>query len=188
MTNCIAPACQRAAFATGMCKMHYRRFARNGAFDLPVRPTDDERFFSFVLKTDGCWLWRGATAPGGYGVFSVRHKNVRASHYSYTRFVGQLSPGQQALHRCDNPPCVRPDHLFAGTQGDNMRDCVAKGRLRPGGTFGEAHPSAKLTAEIVKHIRAAHADGASLSELGRRHGVTPQSIGAVVRRESWKHV
>jgi len=88
-----------------------------------------ERFLSKVtIAPSGCWEWTGWTAHG-YGYF--RHddgRDWRAPRASYELFVGPIPEGMNVLHHCDNPPCVRPDHLYAGTSSDNMRDCVVRGR------------------------------------------------------------
>lgn len=89
-------------------------------------------FWAKVQKTDGCWLWIGARANAfGHGYFSFRGGGALAHRHSYEIAHGRIPRGLFICHRCDVPACVRPDHLFAGTQGDNIRDAVAKGRLAP---------------------------------------------------------
>lgn len=95
------------------------------------RPSTSQRFWSKVDKTDGCWQWTGHLSVDGYGVFWISHgKRMFASRYSLEEATGVKLGDRYACHRCDNPRCVRPDHLFAGTQADNIRDMVAKGRHR----------------------------------------------------------
>src|SRR6478609_2944250 len=88
----------------------------------------DERFEAAIERGDGCWEWRGARTAAGYGEIHKGGKQRLAHGLSYERFVGPIPPGNVICHRCDNPGCVRPDHLFAGTQADNMVDMYAKGR------------------------------------------------------------
>jgi hypothetical protein len=91
-----------------------------------------ERFWSHVEKTDGCWLWRGARDDKGYGKFGLHGRQERAHLIAYELAV-RLVPrglGLHICHKCDNPPCVRPDHLFLGTPKDNMQDKEAKNRGR----------------------------------------------------------
>jgi DNA invertase Pin-like site-specific DNA recombinase len=92
------------------------------------------------------------------------------------------------LHRCDNRRCVRPDHLFLGTFKDNTQDMMKKGRNRGGCPPGELAPSAKLTAEKVRMIRQSHQSGVIVSRLAKEYGITSQSVNAIVKRKSWRHI
>jgi HNH endonuclease len=88
-----------------------------------------QRFWSCVDKTDTCWLWTGTTRDTfGYGALSVNSAFIMAHRLSYELHVGPIPNGLFVLHRCDVPPCVRPDHLFLGTQLDNIRDMIQKNR------------------------------------------------------------
>jgi HNH endonuclease len=96
-----------------------------------------ERFWGYVIRGDGCWSWSGPIQkPFGYGILNVqetgrRHpKRIRAHRFSYELHFGAIADGVWVLHHCDNPPCVRPEHLFLGTQIDNMRDMALKSRGR----------------------------------------------------------
>ena len=92
--------------------------------------TDQDRFWSKVERGDGCWHWRGAAERSGYGSFRFRGRAQRAHRVSWVLTNGTIAEGMHVLHRCDNPACVRPDHLFLGTHQDNMDDKSAKGRCR----------------------------------------------------------
>lgn len=93
--------------------------------------TTEEKFWRNVLKTDTCWLWTAGKSHG-YGAFypakGEGDRPIAAHRYSWKLHFGALPKGAHVLHHCDNPPCVRPDHLFTGTQADNMRDKARKGR------------------------------------------------------------
>lgn len=88
---------------------------------------DAERLLSMVEKTSGCWLFQG-TSLRGYGQFRYMGKTQLAHRASYMLFVGPIEPGLYVCHKCDVRSCINPDHLFLGTQSDNMKDCVSKGR------------------------------------------------------------
>lgn len=94
------------------------------------RRPPDVRFWKHVRKTESCWIWTGGTITG-YGQFHPTDTRVMKAHrFSWELHYGPIPAGLWVLHRCDTPPCVRPDHLFLGTHADNMADARAKGRLR----------------------------------------------------------
>lgn len=149
---------------------------------------DVQRFWRKIQKTDGCWLWIGSRGPSGYGLFGVatdsgRWATNRAHRFSWEIHNGPIPPGMCVCHHCDNPPCVRPDHLFLGTHKDNSDDMIRKGR----GAFGEKHPRAILDWETVRRIRREY-DGTLTGrvELANRFGVTERAINSIVRGFIWK--
>lgn len=91
------------------------------------------RFWRGVKKTDTCWLWARALTGEGYGNIWVNKKVVHSHRFSWELHNGPIPKGVLVLHRCDTPRCVRPDHLFLGSQMDNTHDCINKGRFRPYG-------------------------------------------------------
>jgi len=100
--------------------------------------TIEERFLSKIKKTKNCWFWLGSLRKGKmkYGRFAVSHrKNVIAHRFSYELYKGKIPDGLLVLHSCDNPSCVKPGHLFIGTQKDNMQDMVKKGRGKNGSGY-----------------------------------------------------
>jgi hypothetical protein len=92
------------------------------------RGTVEERFWAKVQKTPVCWLWMGNKNDWGYGHFWLNGKMVKAHRWSYEHHIGQVPPGKLLKHICDNPRCVRPDHLEPGTDAENMADSLARGR------------------------------------------------------------
>lgn len=155
------------------------------------------RFWKFVEKTEsGCWIWTGKRDKG-YGKFWYQGQNVTASRFSYEQFVGPIPEGHHVLHRCDNPPCIRPEHLFTGTQGDNVKDAMQKGRwaYSYGTSLGEAHGLSKLTNEQVREIRklyqpghAPHRSPTSARSLAKVFHVSKSTILMIVKRRGWTHL
>lgn len=141
---------------------------------------------------DECWPWLGSVGTWGYGCFWMDGKTINASRAAYILLIGPIADDQVACHSCDNPICCNPKHLWAGSQGDNVRDCNAKGRAK--GTFcgltGAAHPRhvAKLTEEQVSWARRLYADGISQTAIAKQLGVNSGTISRAVRGHTWGHV
>jgi len=146
------------------------------------------RFWRFVDPQPGeCWEWKGGKTRGNYGAFEDGQE-CRAHRVSWHMHNGPVPEGMHVLHRCDNPPCVNPEHLFLGTRSDNMRDAVAKGRFRGDQPSGEKHPRARLTWDQVREMRALYAEGWTQKALSEKYGVVYTQVGNIVRGESWKEV
>jgi len=132
------------------------------------------KFERYFVKAggDNCWIWNGGvfSKDKPYAKFYHRGKLVKASRYAYRLYKGRIPKGLDVLHKCDNPLCVNPNHLFLGTQLDNMRDMIRKGRKRV--VVGEAHPNAKLTDEDVAEIR----------RMYKRTGPFQSNVGEVAKR------
>jgi hypothetical protein len=147
----------------------------------------EKQFSKNVDRTGECWLWTGGNDGGaGYGEIHL-HKSVKvlAHRASYERYKGPIPGGLFVCHKCDNPPCVNPDHLFLGTAQDNDRDKVEKRRH----VFGERHHNAKLTEELIREIRIAHKNRVgTYQELADKYGMCFNSIRNIVTRRSWKLV
>jgi hypothetical protein len=132
----------------------------------------------------GCWLWFGAHNDRGYGSVNFNKVREEAHRIAWRIYCGPIGDGLSVCHRCDNPACVNPDHLFLGTQTDNMRDCSNKGRVKIPHHKGEQNSSAKLTDALVRQIRA----GGSLRYWNRITGVSMTSIGYARSGKTWRHV
>ena len=135
----------------------------------------------------GCWLWIGGTTKSKwtYGLIWDKGTMRRAHHVSWQLFRGSIPRGKWVLHKCDNPPCVNPEHLFIGTQFDNMQDMHAKGRAGDCRHLGEQHGCAKLTTAQVKAIRKSRK---TQKELAQKYGVRQTNISMILSRQTWKHV
>lgn len=158
------------------------------------------RFFKFVPNKpqNGCWVWMGSLLNTGYGQLRIGGKQLTAHRVSWTIHHGPIPEGMCVLHRCDHPPCVRPDHLFLGTIADNNADKKAKGRSACGLKHGTVtHPnfrigskvwSAKLTEDQVLDIRRRGAMGEKQKNIAKEFNVKPTTICAILKTRSWKHV
>lgn len=148
----------------------------------------NELFWSKVIKTDNCWIWIGQKRPFGYGKFqySLLHKkhHLDAHRFSYLITYGSISEGECVRHTCDNPSCVRPDHLILGSQSDNIQDKVVRDRQAK----GSQHGNSKLTEQLVSEIRNHHHNGMQTKELTILYSVSRNTIQNVVNGKAWKHV
>lgn len=133
-----------------------------------------------VDPTTGCWNWLGRKDKDGYGNMTVFSKSQRTHRLSYKAFIGEIPEGYGVLHKCDNPSCNNPDHLYAGTIGDNMRDKKIRQRI-----VGEKHPYSKLEEKDVLFIRESTL---SQSQLAEQFGVIQAHISRIKRRVSWTHI
>lgn len=160
------------------------RFVKGGAIK-----TDEERFWERIIKTESCWLWTGHKVRKGYGGVSFRGKDMRAHRVSWIIHNGEIPDGLHVCHKCDNPACVNPDHLWLGTNHENRLDSMRKGRTHGGRFLGVLHPSHKLTEEDVLEIRFLYSSGSYQQQLlGLMFGVDFTTIGDIVRLKSWKHL
>lgn len=180
-----------------------RLHGRVNAFRLRTMPVKArpaaEHFWSRVEIVDGgCWLWRGSTLRG-YGTFSSRGRSLYAHRFSYELARGPIPAGMCVCHRCDNPPCANPEHLFLGTHSDNAADKFAKGRVPKGDqhwsrriidrrAVGERNGMVKLTDDRVREIRSSAASGEMQRSIARRLGVSEASVSLILSGKTWKHV
>jgi hypothetical protein len=142
-----------------------------------------DRFWAHVEKSDGCWTW-DAPESDGYGKMKIDGRKYYVHRVSWELNCGVIPEGLSVLHKCDNPPCVRPDHLFLGTQKDNMADAASKGRCNGPAKSqpGEDNPAAKLSWGIVDQIRASTL---SAAEWGIAVGVHRVTIHAIRSGKRW---
>lgn len=144
-----------------------------------------DRFLRKVERTDGCWWWRAGVFSSGYGAFRLERRHMNAHRASYLLFVGPIADDLQVCHRCDNPLCVKPEHLFLGTRTENMRDAVSKGRM----SSGERRPLAKLTlagAERVRLLASTAPPRGWKSRVAREFGVSFRVIQRIVKGDGWR--
>jgi hypothetical protein len=159
------------------------------------------RFNRYVSKTDSCWIWTGSRSKG-YGDFTIRHVKFKSHRIAWVLATGQWPPDNLCvLHRCDNPSCVNPDHLFLGTNADNVADRHAKGRdARVSGDAngsrlhperlpsGVDHHRSKINPDKAREIRSAWRSGARQVDLALRYGLNQGTVSAICRNVIWKEV
>ena len=146
-----------------------------------------ESFWSQVVKTDRCWNWTGNKHSKGYGQYKMPGLSYRVHRASWQLANGPIPTGKHVLHKCDNPSCVNPDHLFLGDHFDNMRDMTVKGRLRIPDQKGEHHSQAKLTSGDVRVIRGL-SEKYSHAKISTWFPVVRTVITQIVNRKLWPHV
>lgn len=178
-----------------------------------MKPTVEERFWSKVNKAGPipehrpelgpCWVWTAYCDKKGYGGFCVGQSKMKRAHrVSWKMHFGELPVDKpHVLHHCDNPSCVNPSHLWAGTNADNNADMMAKkrgvflrgdqhgARLHPEShAHGSEHHSAKLTEADIPEVRRRRREGEPLSSIARSFGVHECTINDAVKGRTWKHV
>lgn len=190
MRQCCIKDCDKLHLAGGLCAMHYRRQKLYGdpttvkLFQMRGLSLK-ERWEAYTEKGEDCWLWVGSRDPNGYGRLNINGRPELAHRLAWRLFCSEITSDQHVLHKCDNPSCVRPDHLFLGDQVANNADMKSKGRYRPGVSLGEAHGCAKLTEDQVREIRASSGP----SELAAKHyGISGRQVRDIRLRRSWRHL
>lgn len=132
-----------------------------------------------------CWLWIAGKNLQGYGRFKYNNKEIKAHRYSYKLYRKNYNKKLPVLHHCDNPPCVRPEHLWQGTYKDNTQDMLAKGRDYRKGESGRHH---KLSEKNILKIRQLYKSGYSQQNIANTFSVTRSNISYIVNRKSWDHI
>lgn len=197
--KCIVESCENLYCHNGYCSMHYHRLRKAGTVEMErIKRSEPERraakFWSLVgvRGDDDCWLWTLGGTKEGYGKWRWPidgQPDMRSTHrIAYLIHSGKNPGDLMVLHKCDNPPCCNPKHLFLGTADDNMKDKIAKGRH----TYGDKSTRKKLSFAIASEIRTratAMRDAgvqAVWAPLGREYKVTPAVIRQIYLGTIWK--
>jgi len=189
--QCAKPGCPAfsALPALGICRGHITNELaglKNKDFEARIA----EMFAGKFTVVDECWEYNGTRIANGYGWIQLSADGQKQQVLVH-RLVVQLRAGRPltafALHRCDNPPCFRPSHLYEGSHADNVADAMNRGRIKK----GERHPRAKLNPEQVREILARHRPGVNRWDRGntallaQEFGVSMNMITSITREEHW---
>jgi hypothetical protein len=186
--------------------------SRNKLETVPFNRVAD--FMSNIDMSGKCWLWNGYRSPKGYGTFGILGRGILAHRLFYQIAFGPIPQTVLVCHKCDNPSCVRPSHLYAGDHQTNLSDMVDRGRSCKGDRHylrkdpskiirgdahyirkhpekirnGERHHNARLRKEDVIRMREMYSSGSSTSDLSKEFGVGIQHVWQIVTRLRWKSV
>lgn len=183
--TCMQVDCFKKAKSRGYCAAHYQRARVTGEIvvDPEIPVSVRIKAYSKPNPETGCWEWQRYRKPSGYGTIAFEGKPYYHAHRaSYAEFVGPIPDGMWVLHKCDNRPCVNPDHLFLGSMQDNVDDRNRKKRQARGDQVG----TSKLTWPIVRQIKNELAAGQTCREIGKRYSVHKSTIERIRSGESWK--
>lgn len=147
-------------------------------------PRHSVPFWDRVDRSGNCWLWTGHRNVDGYGTVRISGRMQKAHRVAWQMAHGPISPNLHVLHRCDNPPCVNPAHLFLGTNHDNVIDRHTKGRSK-NLDRGERHPKAKLTSALVAEMRSLRTAGWTQIRLAQYFGVSRGNVSKIVTGGSY---
>lgn len=149
--------------------------------------TIEARLNKYIDKSSDCWLWTQDVYKYGYGKLSIgKGKQVRVHRYMYQKYKGNIPESLSVLHKCDNPRCCNPEHLFLGNQKDNMSDAKEKGRIGYRTFFGEDHSNSKITLDIAEKIREMYKTGNFYQrELGEMFGIKQATVSRIILNQAW---
>lgn len=178
IVKCAFDGCCRSVEAKGLCSAHYRQKLSGTALH-KINRSPEDRFWSFVIKSNGCWQWAGAKTRSGYGDLTVRNRMVKAHRFSYELHFGKIPDGMEVRHACHNPECTNPEHLSVGTHADNMNDSVLANRT----AAKERNPNSKLSSDEVLSIRKDHRSQRALAKI---YGVDASTISDIKNKKTWR--
>ncbi len=199
INKCKISACIKKRARQGFCSHHYYCFVTYGEPTPKVKlkfhsASLDEAYENWVIKDgiNGCWSWSGWKNNGGYGYFSCKSKREAAHRYSYKKYIGPIKGGLFVLHKCDNPECSNPEHLFLGTNTDNINDAYSKGRRKSvpieSMRRGENCYLSKLKEKDVVEIKKMINNGIGNTQIANIFGVKHSTISCIRCNQTWKHV
>lgn len=201
--QCLIDGCDKTASSSGLCSMHYQRKIKRGTTAATPRktvPIKDRLLKKVDIDPSSeCWNWTGSTNESGYGqVFdNDAGRSVLAHRASYQAFIGAIPDldgyhGACVCHRCDNPRCINPAHLFIGTHRDNMSDMAEKGRHRNSQKNAaynhEDHPMAKLSPDVVRRLRSRRHSADEITNLAVQFWVSKTTLRDAASGKTWRNI
>ena len=188
--RCSVPDCGQPVYAKGLCNKHYQRLRKIGSYldedlkndsQLSVKERLEK---NGVVKENGCIEWAKQRDTDGYGKISIKNYPYAVHRVAYEIYNGPIPPGMLVCHKCDNPSCFNPEHLFLGSSKDNLQDMVNKGR-KP---RGEKVHNSKLTEEQVREIKIRLNAGEKVSNIAEDYAVHGRAIRLIKDGINWKHI
>ena len=179
--NCIK--CETKIAARGLCAKHYKQARKSGDIQ-PLREESDKEFLKkrIQISDDGCWVWQKSTREG-YGRLLKNGKAYGAHVFSYLVHHGEIKNGFQVNHTCHNRSCVNPDHLYSGTQKQNVADMKNAGRSNY--KAGEQNGNSKITEEIAKEV---YKDQGSVRVIAEKYRISISLVYAIKKKQIWKKI
>lgn len=159
-----------------------------------MTPTDEQlqrwtaKFWSKAEKSGDCWIWQDSLTEKGYGQFRIGNKKIRAHRMAYLLSGGTIPNGMMVCHKCDNPSCINPNHLFIGTAKDNVRDCIQKGRhclTNFKKQYGERNGRSKLTRNDIEQIILLRRKGTLYRVIADKFNISITHASQICRGLFW---
>lgn len=187
--HCKVDGCNGIYKGKGYCAKHYQRMINHKDINHQRSPKYKNALDAYKANLimngpDECWGWSGKGDGKGYGVLSYKPMPWKIHRYSYTLYNGEIPDGMYVLHKCDQPICSNPNHLFAGTNLDNIKDMLHKKR----NAKGEMLPQATITKEVAWKIKEMILAGERMIDISRKMNVGYSLVNAIKRKSTWKHV